>query len=84
MAQAGLTLIILMRRMVPRPLAVEVEHQDIDGTTRITAFEKGMARLVCHEVDHLSGVLYRGWMGKAVEPIPGSKYQGTGKQWIYR
>jgi hypothetical protein len=26
--------------MVPRPLAIEVEHQDIDGTTRITAVEK--------------------------------------------
>src|SRR5262249_16307152 len=45
-----------VRGMVPRPLAVEVEHQDTDGTTRITAFDRGMARLVCHEVDHLSGV----------------------------
>ena len=70
--------------MVPRPLAIEVEHQDIDGTTRITAFERGMARLVCHEVDHLFGMLYRARMRPGVEPIPVSKYQGTGKQWIYR
>ena len=73
-----------VRGMVPRPLAIEVEHQDIDGTTRITAFEKGMARLVCHEVDHLSGVLYRARMRPGAEPIPVSKYQGTGQQWIYR
>jgi peptide deformylase len=73
-----------VRGMVPRPLAIEVEHQDVDGTTRITAFEKGMARLVCHEVDHLFGMLYRVRMKPGVEPIPVSKYQGTGKQWIYR
>ena len=73
-----------VRGMVPRPLAIEVEHQDIDGTTRITAFEKGMARMVCHEVDHLFGMLYRVRMKPGVEPIPVSKYQGTGQQWIYR
>ena len=73
-----------VRGMVPRPLAIEVEHQDIDGTTRITAFEKGMARLVYHEVDHLSGLLYRTRMRPGAEPISVSKYQGTGQQWIYR
>jgi hypothetical protein len=55
--------------MVPRPLAIEVEHQDIDGTTRITTFERGMARLVCHEVDHLFGVL-SGPGCQVVRPIP--------------
>jgi len=73
-----------VRGMVPRPLAIEVEHQDIDGTTRITAFERGMARLVYHEVDHLFGVLYRARMKPGVEPISVSKYTGTGKQWTYR
>lgn len=57
---------------------IEVEHQDIDGTTRITVFERGMARMVCHEVDHLFGMLYRTRMKPGVEPIPVSKYQGTG------
>ena len=73
-----------VRGMVPRPLAIEVEHQDIDGTTRITAFERGMARLVYHEVDHLFGVLYRARMRPGLEPIPVSKYTGTGQQWTYR
>jgi peptide deformylase len=73
-----------VRGMVPRPLAIEVEHQDIDGTVRITTFERGMARLVYHEVDHLFGVLYRARMRPGVEPIPVSKYQGTGQQWNYR
>jgi peptide deformylase len=73
-----------VRGMVPRPLAIEVEHQDIDGTTRITEFERGMARLVYHEVDHLFGVLYRARMRPGVEPIPVSQYKGAGEQWTYR
>jgi peptide deformylase len=73
-----------VRGLVPRPLAIEVEHQDIDGTTRITTFERGMARMVCHEVDHLFGILYRARMTPGVEPIPVSKYTGTGEQWTYR
>ena len=73
-----------VRGLVPRPLAIEVEHQDIDGTTRITAFERGMARLVYHEVDHLFGVLYRARMRPGIELIPVSKYRGTGQQWTYR
>jgi peptide deformylase len=70
--------------MVPRPLAIEVEHQDIDGTTRITEFERGMARMVYHEVDHLFGVLYRARMRPGVQPIPVSQYKGAGEQWTYR
>jgi peptide deformylase len=73
-----------VRGMVPRPLAIEVEHQGIDGTTLITRFEKGMARLVCHEVDHLFGRLYRSRMKTGVEPIPVSLYKGGGQQWTYR
>ena len=73
-----------VRGMVPRPLAIEVEHQDIDGTTRITTFERGTARLVCHEVDHLVGTLYRSRMRQGVQPIPVSTYQEAGRQWTYR
>lgn len=72
-----------VRGMVPRPLAIEVEHQDTDGTLRITAFEKGEARLVHHEIDHLYGKLYRSRMRAGVEPVPVSQYKGTGQQWNY-
>jgi peptide deformylase len=73
-----------VRGMVSRPLAIEVEHQSTDGTRQITTFERGLARLVCHEVDHLFGRLYRSRMHPGVEPIPVSKYKGTGQQWTYR
>jgi peptide deformylase len=72
-----------VRGMVPRALEIEVEHQTPDGLTRIAAFERGTARLVAHEVDHLQGILYRTRMKSGVEPIPVAEYKGTGRQWAY-
>ncbi|MFJ3950275.1 peptide deformylase [Streptomyces libani] len=72
-----------VRGKVPRPLAISVEHQDIDGAERITIFERGVARLVAHEVDHLHGILYRRRMREGVNPIPVSEYRGTGSNWSY-
>ncbi|MBB4984995.1 peptide deformylase [Streptomyces nymphaeiformis] len=72
-----------VRGMVPRPMSISVEHTDIDGQQRITIFERGHARLVAHEVDHLHGQLYRSKMRPGVEPIPVSEYRGTGKTWQY-
>jgi len=73
-----------VRGMVPRPMCVEVEHQDADGTTRITVFERGEARLVCHEIDHLNGTLYRSRMRPGTEPIPVAQYEGAGRRWSYK
>lgn len=64
-------------------MRIHVEHQDIDGTTRITVFERGMARLIAHEVDHLHGVLYRERMNDGVQPIPVTEYKGAGRRWDY-
>ncbi|MFF4644941.1 peptide deformylase [Streptomyces sp. NPDC001389] len=72
-----------VRGMVPRPMSISVEHTDIDGQQRITIFERGHARLVAHEVDHLYGELYRSKMRPGVEPIPVSEYRGTGSTWQY-
>lgn len=70
-----------VRGMVPRPLRIEVEHQGIGGEVLITEFEGPIARLVCHEVDHLFGRLYRSRMRPGVEPIPVAQYKGTGQPW---
>src|SRR5258708_4196024 len=72
-----------VRGMVPRPLEIEVEHQTIDGVTRITTFDHGTARLVAHEIDHLRGVLYRTRMPPGSDLIPVAEYKGTGRQWAY-
>ncbi|HEY8471521.1 MAG TPA: peptide deformylase [Natronosporangium sp.] len=70
-----------VRGLVPRPSAIEVEHQDLEGTTQITRFERGVARLVGHEVDHLFGKLYKARMRPGINPIPVSQYDGTGRNW---
>ncbi|WP_369011174.1 peptide deformylase [Streptosporangium carneum] len=44
--------------MVPRPLRIEVSTADLDGAWVATTFEHGLARLVAHEIDHLSQDLH--------------------------
>ena len=69
---------------MPRSLTLEVERQDIDGQRRITVFQRGIARLVAHEIDHLNGILYTERMRPDRQPIPISEYQGTEKTtWRY-
>jgi peptide deformylase len=72
-----------VRGMVPRPLVIHVEHQDTDGQRRITIFERGIARLVTHEVDHLNGVLYKQRMQSGSQLIPVTEYREIGQDWRY-
>lgn len=72
-----------VRGVVPRPLAIHVEHQDLDGHQRITLFERGTARLVAHEIDHLNGILYTERMRAGAESVPVAQYPGTGSPWRY-
>jgi peptide deformylase len=43
---------------VDRPLAVTVRAQDLDGQPFEFAAEGYLARAVCHEIDHLDGILF--------------------------
>jgi peptide deformylase len=72
-----------VRCLVPRPLVIHVEHQDITGARRITIFERGIARLVAHEVDHLHGILCKDRMREGVHSIPIEQYRGSGTNWHY-
>ncbi|MFF4530986.1 peptide deformylase [Streptomyces sp. NPDC001407] len=72
-----------VRGMVPRPLRITVEATALDGTTRITVYERGLARLIHHEIDHLDGLLYTARMRPGVEPIPVGEYRQTGRAWAY-
>lgn len=72
-----------VRGKVSRPLALHVEHQDPDGQRHITIFERGIARLVAHEIDHLNGILYIDRMRPGLKPIPVSEYHGGGQSWKY-
>lgn len=44
--------------MVERPRWVRVQSQDLEGKTFEFEAEDLLARAVCHEVDHLDGILY--------------------------
>ncbi|MBP2325557.1 peptide deformylase [Kibdelosporangium banguiense] len=72
-----------VRGLVPRPLVLHVEHQDLSGHRKITIFERGVARLVAHEIDHLHGTLYTDRLPPGAEAIPIEQYGGSGLNWQY-
>ncbi|MER6518661.1 peptide deformylase [Streptomyces sp. NPDC060334] len=72
-----------VRGMVPRPLTITVETTALDGSTMITMYARGLARLVAHEIDHLDGLLYTARMRPGVDPIPVEEYRQTGRSWAY-
>ncbi|MFJ8581608.1 peptide deformylase [Micromonospora sp. NPDC093277] len=71
------------RGLVPRPLRIDVEHAQWDGSRIITSFEYAMARLVAHEIDHLEGRLYVDRMAPAVPLVPVEEYREIGNPWRY-
>jgi peptide deformylase len=72
-----------VRGLVPRPLTITVEITALTGETITTVYERGLARLIHHEVDHLNGLLYSARMRTGVEPIPVEEYRQTGSSWVY-
>ncbi len=44
--------------LVERPWSVKVHAQDLDGKPIVVEGEDLMARVLCHEIDHLDGILY--------------------------
>lgn len=43
---------------VKRPMKVKVKYTDIDGSEKIIEGSGLLARALCHEIDHLNGILY--------------------------
>ncbi|MFJ6139323.1 peptide deformylase [Kitasatospora sp. NPDC092286] len=72
-----------VRGMVPRPLRITVETTTLDGQLAVTTYERGLARLIHHEIDHLNGLLYTARMRTDVAPIPVEQYRQTGQAWGY-
>lgn len=72
-----------VRGLVPRPLQITVQTATLEGKTTTTVYERGLARLIHHEVDHLDGLLYTAKMRPGVAPIPVEKYRQTGHAWAY-
>ncbi|MFF4746283.1 peptide deformylase [Streptomyces sp. NPDC001268] len=47
-----------VRGLVPRPLTITVETTALTDETVTTVHERGLARLIHHQIDHLYGLLY--------------------------
>lgn len=73
-----------VRGQVPRPLRITVETTTLEGRVVTTTYQRGLARLVHHEVDHLDGLLYTARMRTGVDPIPVEEYRQTGRSWAYQ
>ncbi len=43
---------------VDRPQRITLEYLDLDGETKTLEAEDFFARAICHEVDHLNGILF--------------------------
>ncbi len=72
-----------VRGLVRRPLWIEVEHRTFDGARLVTVFERGLARLVAHEIDHLGGRLYTDRMAPGAALVPVAEYRDAGQPWRY-
>ncbi|MEU8682086.1 peptide deformylase [Streptomyces sp. NPDC048611] len=59
-----------VRGLVPRPLKITVETTALNGEPVTTVYERGLARLIHHEIDHLDGMLYIARMSAWGTPIP--------------
>ncbi|WP_274383877.1 peptide deformylase [Saccharothrix deserti] len=75
----------LLRRPRPRPppLKIADETTNLTGETVTTVYERGLARLIHHEIDHLDGLLYTARMRTGVDPIPVEECRQTGRAWAY-
>lgn len=72
-----------VRGRVPRPLNITVETTALNGEIATIEYERGLARLIHHEIDHLDGLLYTARMRAGVVPIPVEEYRQTGRAWVY-
>lgn len=44
--------------MVERPYEVTVQYEDVTGESYELTGEELLSRILCHEIDHLNGILY--------------------------
>ncbi|MCW2642026.1 MAG: peptide deformylase, partial [Dactylosporangium sp.] len=72
-----------VRGKVSRPLWIEVEGTLPNGAQMINRYERELARLVLHEIDHLDGRLYVDRMPPGSLLVPVEEYEQTGQPWRY-
>lgn len=61
-----------------------METTTLEGRLVTTTYERGLARLIHHEIDHLDGLLYTTRMRTGIAPVPVEQYRQTGHTWTYK
>ena len=65
--------------VVERPQHIKIRFQDLDGNEQTLDLEDFHARVMCHEYDHLEGILYT---DKAIETYdPEERYEELQKEY---
>lgn len=72
-----------VRGLTRRPLRIVVELSGMDGSRYSQTFERGTARLVLHEIDHLLGKLYADELVPGSRLLPLEEYRDTRASWRY-
>jgi peptide deformylase len=72
-----------IRVPVPRPLAVRVQLTALSGERTDHAYNRDLARLVLHEIDHLHGTLARDLLRPGSRLVPLAEYQEGKRKWQY-
>jgi peptide deformylase len=72
-----------VRVPVPRPLAVRVQLTTLDGERTERGHDRGLARLVLHEIDHLHGALARDLVRPGARLVPLAEYGEGRREWRY-
>jgi peptide deformylase len=72
-----------VRAPVPRPLGIRVQLTTLDGEATEYAYDRGLARLVLHEIDHLHGILTRDLVRAGARLVPLAEYQEGRREWQY-
>ena len=60
-----------------------MEHTLLNGDRVVRRYERGLARLVGHEIDHLHGMLYVDRMRPGSRLVPLEEYGELGRPWRY-
>jgi peptide deformylase len=72
-----------VRVPVPRPLAIRVQLTTLDGQPVEHTYDRSLARLILHEIDHLHGTLARDLVPQSARVMPLAEYEGGTRQWEY-
>jgi peptide deformylase len=58
-----------------RPAAVEVAYQDVKGVRKAIAADGLLCRALCHEIDHMNGILFVGHLSLLKRQIISSRIE---------